>query len=175
MRRPERPAGRWTAARCVVVVLAASAAACTNGTSITTPFDTSPPVLRRGPVYELQTGQIAGLGTVVVDGHGITLYTYATDQRGRPSRCSGICAVQWPPFVLPPGVDRPLAGRGIREALLGTAPRADGSVQVTYDGWPLYTWPPDRAPGQATGQALTNAGGLWYVQRPDGTVVVTPA
>jgi predicted lipoprotein with Yx(FWY)xxD motif len=161
---------------CAAVLVAASAVGCrSNGTSITTPFDTRPPVLQHGPAYELKSGQIAGLGTVVVDGQGITLYTYAADHRGLPSRCAGICEVQWPPLVLPSGVDRPLAGPGVRSALLGTAPRTDGSVQVTYDGWPLYLWPPDRAPGQATGQALTNAGGLWYVLRPDGSVVVTAA
>ncbi len=170
-----RPTRSRVAALGVAAVVAASAFGCTNGTSITTPFDTSPPVLQHGPAYELKAGQIAGLGTVVVDGQGITLYTYATDRRGFPSRCAGICAVQWPPMVLPPGVDRPVAGPGIRSALLGTAPRSDHSVQITYDGWPLYLWPPDRAPGQATGQALTNAGGLWYVIRPDGSVVVTPA
>jgi len=163
------------AAVCALAVVAASALGCSNGTSITTPFDTSPPVLQRGPEYELKAGQIAGLGTVVVDGKGITVYTYSTDRRGKPSRCYGICAIQWPPLVLPTGVDRPVAGSGVSSVLVGAAPRTDGTTQITYDGWPLYLWPPDRAPGQATGQALTNAGGLWYVLRPDGTVVVTPA
>lgn len=163
------------AAACAVAVVAVSAVGCSNGTSITTPFDTSPPVLQRGPEYELKAGQIAGLGTVVVDGQGITVYTYATDRRGGPSRCYGISAVQWPTLVLPTGVDRSMAGPGVSSALIGAVPRTDGTTQVTYDGWPLYLWPPDRAPGQATGQALTNAGGLWYVLRPNGTVVVTPA
>jgi len=49
----------------------------------------------------------------------------------------------------------------------------DGSVQITYNGWPLYLWPPDKAPGQATGQALTNAGGLWYALSPAGKPIVT--
>jgi predicted lipoprotein with Yx(FWY)xxD motif len=163
------------AAACAVAVVGLWAVGCSNGTSITTPFDTSPPVLQRGPEYELKAGQIAGLGTVVVDGQGITVYTYATDRRRGPSRCYGICAVQWPALVLSTGVDRPVAGPGVSSALIGTVPRTDGTTQVTYDGWPLYLWPPDRAPGQATGQALTNAGGLWYVLRPNGTVVVTPA
>jgi predicted lipoprotein with Yx(FWY)xxD motif len=130
-------------------------------------------VLLSGPEYEITTGTVNGLGTVLVDGKGITVYMYATDVRGRPSRCYNICAVQWPPVVLPPGVTRPVAGPGVHPSLLGTAPRTDGSTQLTYNGWPLYLWPPDRAPGQATGQALTNAGGLWYVLSPAGDPIVT--
>jgi len=150
-------------------------AACSNGTSITTPFVTSAPVLRHGPEYEVSTGVVSGLGTVIVDGRGITLYMYATDTRGQPSRCYDICAVQWPPLVLPPGVTAPIAGPGVRPSLVGTAPRTDGTTQVTYHGWPLYLWPPDRTPGMATGQALTNAGGLWYVLTPAGHPIVTAA
>ena len=101
---------------------------------------------------------------------------YATDVRGQPSRCYDICAVQWPPVVLPPGVTATGRRPGHPDAaLLGTAPRTDGTTQVTYNGWPLYLWPPDRAPGQATGQALTNAGGLWYVLSPAGKPIVTPS
>jgi len=100
---------------------------------------------------------------------------YATDVRGTPSRCYGICSVQWPPVVLPPGRTSPVAGPGIHAALLGTTRRTDGSLQLTYNGWPLYLWPPDRAPGKATGQALTNAGGLWYVLSPAGHPIVTPS
>jgi predicted lipoprotein with Yx(FWY)xxD motif len=68
-----------------------------------------------------------------------------------------------------------VAGPGTVRGLVGTAPRTDGTVQITYNGWPLYLWPPDRAPGMATGQALTNAGGLWYVLTPAGRPIVTPA
>ena len=149
------------------------AAGCSNGTSIKSPFSTTAPVLLGGPRYEVTTGTVNGLGTVLTDGKGITVYMFATDVRGRPSRCYDICAVQWPAVVLPPGVPRPLIGPGIRPALLGTVARTDGSTQVTYNGWPLYLWPPDKAPGQATGQALTNAGGLWYALTPAGKPIVT--
>jgi predicted lipoprotein with Yx(FWY)xxD motif len=108
-----------------------------------------------------------------VDGQGITLYLYETDRRGSPSRCYGICAIQWPPVTLPSSVAAPVAGPGIMAGLLGTAPRTDGTTQITYNGWPLYFWPPDREPGKATGQALTNAGGVWYVVDPSGNAIVT--
>lgn len=163
------------AATALVVGSGLLAASCGNGTSVTTPFATSPPALRQGPEYEVTTGRIAGIGTVLVDGRGLTLYLYATDKRGRPSRCYDLCAVQWPSVVLPPGVAAPVAGPGADAVLLGTVARTDGTTQVTYNGWPLYLWPPDRAPGMATGQALTNAGGLWYVLTPAGKPIVTSA
>lgn len=155
------------------LVVVGLAAGCSNGTSIKSPFSTRPPVLLGGPTYEITTGTVDGLGAVLVDGRGITVYMFATDVRGHPSRCYDICAVQWPPVLLPPGVAAPVAGPGIHAPLLGTAPRTDGTTQLTYNGWPLYLWPPDRAPGQATGQALTNAGGLWYVLSPAGNPIVT--
>jgi predicted lipoprotein with Yx(FWY)xxD motif len=164
-----------TAALAVALGLAVLLTACSNGTSINSPFSTSTPVLHPGPEYEVTTGSVSGLGTVLVDGQGLTVYMFATDVRGAPSRCYGICAVQWPPVVLPPGRTSPVAGPGIRASLLGTTRRTDGSLQITYNGWPLYLWPPDRAPGKATGQALTNAGGLWYVLSPAGHPIVTPS
>ncbi|MGO8872019.1 MAG: hypothetical protein ACLQPH_11580 [Acidimicrobiales bacterium] len=156
-----------------VVVAAGVLAGCTSsGTAISTPYSTTPPVLEHGPTYEIRVGNVNGLGSVLVDGQGITVYMFATDKQGSPSRCYDICAVQWPPLTLPPGVTAPVAGPGIRPRLLGTAPRTDGTTQITYNGWPLYLWPPDRAPGKATGQGLTNAGGLWYVLTPAGKPIV---
>jgi predicted lipoprotein with Yx(FWY)xxD motif len=163
---------RWWPVAAVTLLVAA--AGCTrSGTAITQPFSTTPPVLEHGPVDEVKVMDVSGLGPVLVDGQGITLYLYKTDHRGMPSRCYGICAIQWPPDVLPAGVDAPRAGPGVNATLLGTAPRTDGTTQITYNGWPLYFWPPDRVPGKATGQALTNAGGLWYVVDPQGNPVIT--
>lgn len=110
---------------------------------------------------------VPGLGEIVVDGKGFTLYIYAPDHQG-PSQCTEFCAQQWPPLVLPPGVDRPEAGPGVTAARLGTVRRANGQLQETYNGWPLYLWQGDLAPGQATGQA--DAMGLWYAVSVTGAV-----
>ena len=174
-----RPAGptpvgrpiRWSVA---FVVAALALGGCTSsGTAVSSPFSGSRPTLERGPEYEVKVQDISGLGPVLVDGQGIALYLFATDQRGQPSRCYDICSVQWPPALLPPGLSRPVAGPGVEADLLSSAPRTDGTVQITYNGWPLYFWPPDHTPGTATGQALTNAGGRWYVVDPSGNAVVT--
>jgi predicted lipoprotein with Yx(FWY)xxD motif len=119
------------------------------------------------PAYEVRSGSVRGLGQIVTDGRGFTLYIYVPDHQG-PSVCTEACATQWPPLLLPRGVLRPLAGPGVNPALLGTTRRAGGSLQVTYNRWPLYLWQGDFAPGQATGQAETM--GLWYTMSVSGSV-----
>jgi predicted lipoprotein with Yx(FWY)xxD motif len=117
----------------------------------------------------VQVAAVGGLGRILVDGQGITLYMFTVDHHAGRSTCSSFCAAEWPPLVLPAGVTHPIAGPGVDRALLGTTRRTDGQLQVTYDGWPLYTWYGDDHPGDATGQALANAGGLWYVLHPNGS------
>jgi predicted lipoprotein with Yx(FWY)xxD motif len=114
---------------------------------------------------------VPGLGTVLVNGQGFTLYVFAPDMQSGTSKCYGQCAQGWPPLVLPSGVTQAPAGSGVKEALLGTTQRTDGTVQVTYNKWPLYTWVIDSAPGDATGQDLNNLGGKWYVITPEGQLI----
>jgi predicted lipoprotein with Yx(FWY)xxD motif len=123
------------------------------------------------PVYEVKTGVVRGLGRVLVDGQGFTLYVFAPDKRSGTSKCYDKCANAWPPLVLPNGVNQAPTGSGVRTALLGVTKRADGTIQVTYDKWPLYLWVVDSAPGDVTGQDLNNLGGKWYVITPQGRVI----
>jgi predicted lipoprotein with Yx(FWY)xxD motif len=127
-----------------------------------------------GPVYEVETAQVSGLGSVLVDGQGFTLYLYEPDAQSGHSRCSGPCAVEWSPITLTSGVKSPIAGPGVQASLLSTTRRSDGTVQVTYDNWPLYTWAQDTAPGQATGEGLDNLGGVWYVLDASGNPIQRP-
>lgn len=120
--------------------------------------------------YHLGAASVGGVGTVVVDGQGYTLYLFEPDNHGSPT-CAASCAAAWPPLLLPRGVSAARAGSGTEPALLGTVRRADGGVQVTYAGWPLYRWVGDLRPGVATGEGLDNFGGLWYAVSPSGDVV----
>jgi predicted lipoprotein with Yx(FWY)xxD motif len=161
----------------VVVCLAGgllTACSVAPGAAVKAPYGGTKSTFENGPADEIKIGNVSGLGEVLVDGEGLTLYQFATDQQGAPSKCVGLCAVEWPPLTLPSGTQRPIAGPGIKSSLLGTAPRSDGSIQITYNGWPLYTWPQDKAPGEATGQGLTNLGGRWWVVDAAGDGVHTP-
>jgi hypothetical protein len=42
-------------------------------------------------------------------------------------------------------------------------------MQVTLNGLPLYTFAPDKNPGDATGDGLNDFGGIWHVVSLGGT------
>ena len=90
-------------------------------------------------------------GSVLAGPTGMTLYTYAKDSSAT-SACSGGCATAWPPLTVPAG-QAPTAGSGVT-GTLATLTRADGTVQVTYNGWPLYYWKGDKAAGDVTGDGV---------------------
>lgn len=102
------------------------------------------------------------LGEVLVGPDGMTLYLYDPDAQGA-STCYDQCAQAWPPLLADDGA--PAAGDGVDAALLGTTERTDGGLQVTYDGWPLYYWAQDDAPGDATGQGVND---VWWVLDASG-------
>ncbi len=119
----------------------------------------------------ISTRKLPGLGYVLVDGRGRTLYMFVPDKRRRVT-CVKVCAAIWPPVKLPKGGKAVATGRA-RAALLGSDRNPAGGRVVTYARWPLYTYVPDTRPGLATGQALDLNGGLWYVLAPSGKVIRT--
>jgi predicted lipoprotein with Yx(FWY)xxD motif len=162
--------GAFAVAGCSSSTTGKTGATATSSTSTTS----SSPSSSSGsspPVYEVTTGRVKGLGKVLVDGQGLTLYLFVPDKQSGISTCYGKCAQAWPPLLLPAGVTAPLAGAGIKNGLLGTTHRTDGTIQVTYNKWPLYLWVIDSAPGDATGQGINNNGGLWFVLSPDGATI----
>jgi predicted lipoprotein with Yx(FWY)xxD motif len=121
----------------------------------------------------ISTASVAGLGTVLVDSAGHTLYTYAPDKKSKVT-CTAGCAAFWPPAKLASG-QKPVAGAGVKASLLGSDPDPSGGQVATYAGWPLYTFLADKTAGAANGQALNSSGGLWYVISPSGTVITKKA
>ena len=116
----------------------------------------------------VQLGENAALGSVLTDASGRTLYLFTNDERN-VSNCAGGCALAWPPLLT---VDAPTSVEGLSTDKVGTIDRADGSRQVTYNGWPLYYFAADEKPGDANGQ---NRGGIWFVVSSDGGQIRTSA
>ena len=85
------------------------------------------------------------LGEILVDGEGNTLYLFTPDAQGE-SVCYDQCEEAWPPLV-----GDVSAGDGVDGSLLGAVERTDGSLQATYNGWPLYYFAADSAPGDING------------------------
>jgi predicted lipoprotein with Yx(FWY)xxD motif len=111
----------------------------------------------------LKTAKI-GSATVLTNAKGFTLYWFAPDTATK-SNCNGSCAHFWPPVKGPAA-----AGSGVT-GTLATIKRADGSVQATWNGHPLYTYISDTAPGQAKGNGLNLSGGVWHEVTISGTAV----
>ena len=113
------------------------------------------------------TVRSSAYGRILFDGRGFALYAFTRDPRGR-SACSGACATAWPPYLVQ---RRARAAVGVKRSLLGTTRRADGRLQVTYAGRPLYYYIGDRRSGQVSCQNVNEFGGLWLVMRPNGQIV----
>jgi predicted lipoprotein with Yx(FWY)xxD motif len=117
----------------------------------------------------VKTRKISGLGTVLVNPKGRTLYVFMKDQH-RHVTCTGSCASFWPPLKWK-GSGKPKAGGTAKSSLLGTDKNPSGGKVVTYNHWPLYTYVGDSGAGQATGWGRNLNGGKWYVISPQGKVV----
>ena len=112
-----------------------------------------------GEGYEVAVASGA-VGSYLTGENGLTLYTFKPDS-ANTSTCSGDCATNWPPFAVTVA-DTLKLDSGITGKLTSFA-RADGTMQVAYNGAPLYYFAGDSAAGDANGQGL---GDKWYVAAP---------
>lgn len=117
-----------------------------------------------GSAGTVSAAKAGDLGTILVTSEGMTLYDFHRDQGGQSS-CYGACAGAWPPLLTE---GNPQAQGAAKRSMLGTTKRKDGTIQVTYNGWPLYTYVGDQAPGEANGNDIDQFGAEWYALQPNG-------
>jgi predicted lipoprotein with Yx(FWY)xxD motif len=159
-----RPIGFLAAAAVPLVTLALAGCGSSNNTST---------AAVKSPAKSSATVSVAntGLGSILVDSQGRTLYLFQQDT-GTKSTCSGACATAWPPLRVS---GKPTAGSGVKASLLGTTPRSDGKPEVTYNGHPLYLYQGDSKAGDTTGQGINGFGAPWYVLSASGSAITTAA
>lgn len=177
----------WIARAAAAAGIGLLAAACSSGSSTSTsstapssPASSSPAAA--GPSSSpAATGQASSAATVslaaisgipskaLVGSNGRTLYLFQADKSGT-SACSGACAAAWPPDTV---TGTPQAGSGVSQSLLGTITRADGTMQLTYNGHPLYYFTADTGGGTAHGQGVKAFGAEWYVVGASGGKIDT--
>lgn len=106
-------------------------------------------------------------GPILVDSDGVAVYIYTRDtQKGTTSACTDQdCTSKWTPVTTQ---GAPVAGAGAIQKLLGTITRPDGTMQVTYNGWPLYYSNSDNGSGSTNGQGMDNS---WYLVSPAGKAI----
>ncbi len=105
-------------------------------------------------------GSTEELGDFLVDSEGITLYMFPRDPLGE-TVCYDACAERWPPLIVE-SADAITAAEGI-PGEFSTVERTDGTLQVAYNGMPLYYWQNDEAPGDTLGHGVGN---VWWVVPP---------
>ena len=138
------PVGRVAAAALAVGGLSTSVFAVSSAGAATTPAKTVVVSAVRYPKF----------GTILVSGK--TLYTLQASK----TPCTALCQRTWPEFVLPKGVTKATAGKGVNASKLGTVMRANGIRQVTYAGKALYWFSGDKSAGQVHGN-VTDTWGKW--------------
>ncbi len=106
------------------------------------------------------------LGQVLVAANGMTVYLFMPDAQGDPT-CTAACAQAWPPLTVDDAAAA-TAGDGADAGMVGSATHPEAGTQVTYNGWPLYFFAGDAAPGDTNGEGQ---GGVWYVLDPTGNPV----
>jgi predicted lipoprotein with Yx(FWY)xxD motif len=140
-------------------------AACGGSSSSPSASSSSPSAAGRPSslIDGLQPGDLvlgavtSKLGFVLAEADEQVVYVYANDKQGGPPTCTGTCAATWIPVTVK---NEPMVIEGEKlPAKLGTVTMADGGKQVTYDGYPLYTFK-GAAKFAVTGEGV---GGVWHV------------
>jgi predicted lipoprotein with Yx(FWY)xxD motif len=106
----------------------------------------------------------ASLGTILTDASGMTLYILSSEVGGT-IKCSGNCLKVWPPLTVASGATP--TGPADLPGKLATVTRPDGTLQVTYQGYPLYHFARDTAPGDTHGHLIDAFEGVWLAARPN--------
>ncbi|HET9050479.1 MAG TPA: hypothetical protein VFO60_02185 [Candidatus Dormibacteraeota bacterium] len=179
MRCAGRPPVRVIAAAGGIVAALAVAACGSSDAGSSSSTSASPSAAANGggsssasaAAYTISAANVGGVGTVLVNGAGMTLYILTSEQGGKITCTDATgCTKVWPDTELPSGVTAPVAGAGIQQSLLSTVKSADGSLYTTYAGYPLYTFSHDQA-GTANGEGIKSFGGTWETMNPDGSPV----
>jgi predicted lipoprotein with Yx(FWY)xxD motif/cytochrome c5 len=115
----------------------------------------------------VQIADHQSFGPYLTDANGLSLYVFRTDAEAEGgTACLDRCAENWPPLLLSGGEVE--ATGGLKAELLGSFERPDGTIQATYNGWPLYRSARDQEAGQTRGQGLGN---VFYLISPEGSLI----
>jgi predicted lipoprotein with Yx(FWY)xxD motif len=145
---------------------ASTPTAAATATPSDTPAPTAAPTAAPTPTpappkaVTVGSGSTGNAGTVLVDVSGHTLYRFTPESNGHIACASG-CTGTWPPLTVPAGEQ--VQAQGSLSGKLATIQRPDGTMQATYNGWPLYDFSGDSAAGTANGQGIA---GKWFAVTP---------
>jgi len=169
-------AATMVAAAASVVLLAACASGSSNSAASSQPAGAAPsaaPAASGGSSTGAAISTASSKdGTILVDSTGKSIYILTSDKPNGASACTTQCLQFWPAVTAPSPLPTSLAGV---TAKLGTFMAADGSSQLTINGYPAYTFSKDTGPGTIDGQGVKSFGGVWWLVTPSGSWITTAA
>ena len=117
-------------------------------------------------IHDLNLVQNADFGQILTDADGYTVYLFTNDEQcAGTSACEGDCIAAWPV------VGEITSPAGSLDAdLVGSIERSDGTIQATYNGWPLYRFANDEVTSDTNGQGVN---GIWWVIGADGEAIAS--
>jgi predicted lipoprotein with Yx(FWY)xxD motif len=145
----------------LALIVGACSAGATTAPSVAAPTTAASASAAPAAGATINVAESAPLGKFLTGPDGKTLYVFTNDTAANASTCVDACATTWPPLMATGG-KAPAAGTGVT-GTLATFARPDGSMQVSYNGKPLYNYAKDTKAGDTTGQGV---GGKWFVQAP---------
>ncbi|WP_304455498.1 hypothetical protein [Nocardiopsis sp. YSL2] len=112
-----------------------------------------------------QVRQDPELGEILVDDEGFTLYRFEQDSADPPeATCFDDCAETWPPALAMSEFD---FSDGLDASLFDSVERENRLDQVTLNGWALYRYAEDGAPGDVNGHGVND---VWFAITPTGAI-----
>jgi predicted lipoprotein with Yx(FWY)xxD motif len=150
------------------VLLAACGSSSSSNSSSSAPATSATPAASTVAVVKTAANPTLH-ATVLVNAQGMTLYHLTGETSTKFICTSSGCTGVWHPVS-------PASAGGSAGAVssLGTVTRPDGTMQVTYKGYPLYTFVQDTSPGDAKGQGIKDIG-TWEAVTVGGTAAAAPA
>jgi predicted lipoprotein with Yx(FWY)xxD motif len=146
----------------LVIITALLAVSCSSKTASTSPVSTivttSTTATTAAASNTIATAAKSGIGTYLVDSRGMTLYWVALDSIGK-STISGSTLTIWPVFY----TATIAVPSSLNASDFGSIQRADGKMQTTYKGWPLYYYYQDLSSGNTYGEGID---GVWFAASP---------
>lgn len=136
------------------------------------PSSSAAPVSAHDPAL-LKAGNVSGFGEILTNAHGFSLYGLS-DEFGGKLACTGECLKFWPPVLVSKSATKVSLGAGVTGEI-GFVARSATTKQVTFDGYPLYTFVKDSGPGQKHGEGVVAFGGTWGLLRASSLILPAKA
>jgi predicted lipoprotein with Yx(FWY)xxD motif len=160
----------------VIAAFAAAASLSMGATASAAPRPAAQP--QSGTPHGVLSGGVISItvktyGAVLADRSGHTLYLLTTEAGSKLHCTSSACLDAWPPLLLTKG-QKVGIGSGVK-GKVSTIARSSTTVQVTFNGYPVYTYAGDSGKAQTNGEKIVAFGGTWYMLRPTATTAATTA